>query len=101
VEIEARSAAFDWHTPSQLDWVLRKAGVLVIFRRMSLVLYSSSESDHEESQAAVQATDDAEKKNDRVRLFPHQEGNWALSIYAFGNYHPAIIRFNGEFPFSS
>ncbi|CAF1097741.1 unnamed protein product [Adineta ricciae] len=38
---------------------------------------NSSESDNEE-----RASTD-ESKNDRVRLFPHEEGNWALSIYAF------------------
>lgn len=49
-----------------------------IFLRMSLVLYSSSESDNEECASTE------ESKNDRMRSFPHEEGNWALSIYAFG-----------------
>ncbi|CAF0851736.1 unnamed protein product [Adineta steineri] len=45
---------------------------------MSLVVYSSSDSDHDE--------DKSENKNDRVRLFPDERGNWALSIYAFVEY---------------
>ncbi|UJR08701.1 hypothetical protein I4U23_012959 [Adineta vaga] len=44
---------------------------------MSLVLYSSSESENEERVSTEQ------NQNDRVRLFAHEEGNWALAIYAF------------------
>jgi hypothetical protein len=47
---------------------------------MSLVLYSSSDSDNDECLSSVKN----ETKNNRVRLFPHEIGNWALSIYAFG-----------------
>jgi hypothetical protein len=44
---------------------------------MNLVSYSSSDSDSDEQKSQ-------EIKNDRIRLFPHEDGNWALSIYTFG-----------------
>lgn len=53
---------------------------------MSLVLYSSSESDTDERQSVVPKKEETPANNDRVRLFPHEEGNWALSVYAFGKY---------------
>ena len=72
---------------------------------MSLVLYSSSDTDddhdHEENNPKrfkSQLTSvtirleneidiyekDCGNENDRTRLFPHERGNWALAIYAYG-----------------
>jgi hypothetical protein len=67
---------------------------------MSLVLYSSSDSDDEEKKnpkrlklpsANLQLENEIDlsekdfvSKNDRIRLFAHERGNWALSIYSFG-----------------
>lgn len=69
-----------------------------------LVLYSSSESDDDEEEKKknrkrlklppinlqIQNEVDLDEKQpetntDRIRSFPHERGNWALSIYAFGN----------------
>lgn len=67
---------------------------------MSLVLYSSSDSDDEEKKNPKRlklpsvnlqleneidlSEKDFVSKNDRIRLFAHERGNWALSIYSFG-----------------
>ncbi|CAF1138654.1 unnamed protein product [Rotaria sp. Silwood1] len=73
---------------------------------MSLVLYSSSESDDDydnqqnnnikrfkpqlpsvniqlENEIDLTEKDFQIQTNDRTRLFPHERGNWSLSIYAF------------------
>ncbi|CAF3281776.1 unnamed protein product, partial [Rotaria sp. Silwood2] len=72
---------------------------------MSLVLYSSSESDDDydnqrnnikrfkpqlpsvniqlENEIDLLEKNFQIKTNDRIRLFPHERGNWSLSIYAF------------------
>ncbi len=49
---------------------------------MSLVLYSSSDSDDEEKKNPKRLKVSSE--TDRTRLFPHEIGNWALSIYTYG-----------------
>lgn len=68
---------------------------------MSLVSYSSSDSDEETQRKKIkrlklpsaniqlenQLVDSSEQihsnETDRIRLFPHERGNWALSIYSF------------------
>lgn len=64
-----------------------------------LVSYSSSDSDieDEEEKKRAKPSVNIEIKNavdlseaepvgntDRIRSFPHERGNWALAIYAFG-----------------
>jgi hypothetical protein len=49
---------------------------------MSLVLYSSSDSDDEEKKNPKRLK--VSPENDRIRLFPDERGNWALSIYTYG-----------------
>lgn len=71
---------------------------------MSLVLYSSSEDDDDDNYEKernvkriklppvnIQLKNEIdlrekepETKTDRTRLFAHERGNWALSIYTFG-----------------
>lgn len=69
---------------------------------MSLVLYSSSDSEDEQTNERKRfkpqlpsvniqlenEIDLSEKgpviETDRTRLFPHERGNWALSIYTYG-----------------
>jgi hypothetical protein len=46
---------------------------------MNLVSYSSSDSDDDEQKSV-----NIQSENERTRLFPHETGNWALSIYTFG-----------------
>jgi len=48
---------------------------------MSLVLYSSSDSDEEDERKNSKHFKSSSSDNDRIRLFPHEIGNWALSIY--------------------
>jgi hypothetical protein len=48
---------------------------------MSLVLYSSSDSDEEDEKKNSKHFKSSSSDNDRIRLFPHEIGNWALSIY--------------------
>lgn len=68
---------------------------------MSLVLYSSSDEEEVKEKSAkriklpsvniqldneIDLTEkESQIKNDRTRLFAHERGNWALSIYTFGN----------------
>jgi len=74
---------------------------------MSLVLYSSSDSDDEKTNRKCLPSvniqleneiDLSEKdfltKGDRTRLFSHERGNWALSIYTFGKIFILLINKN-------
>jgi len=51
---------------------------------MSLVLYSSSDSDEEDEKKNSKHFKSSSSDNDRIRLFPDERGNWALSIYTYG-----------------
>ena len=71
------------------------------FNMSRLVLYSSSDSDDEEqknrkrlklpsvnlqlkNEVDLEDKESVAANTDRIRSFPHERGNWALSIYAFG-----------------
>jgi hypothetical protein len=78
---------------------------------MSLVSYSSSDSDDDEEKKnrkrlklplvnlqLKNEIDLSEKdvitQTDRIRLFSHERGNWALSIYSFGKTSTIFIDHN-------